>query len=154
MPVILLIDEDPLEARLIVDHLMLSDHVPLWAGESWDGLVMYRRVRPDLIIMAAPTPKALEWLQMLRLMRGTSTTPVLLIADRCPSQYYLAKLDVADCLVKPVDTEVLLQQVHNVLRQSAFNRRLQVPQARVCTTELRETPEQQEHPNGFSVPLS
>ena len=52
MACVVLIDGDPLQARLIVDNLATVGHVVLWARQSWDGLLLIHQSQPDLVIDA------------------------------------------------------------------------------------------------------
>lgn len=117
MALIVLIDGDPLQARLITDNLGTLGHIVQRATGSWDGLILAHRIRPDLIMVDCGIAQWSEFLTLARTMRGLSRTPILLIASRCPPQYFLRKLAVAGCIAKHFDAAVLVQQVEHLLLQ-------------------------------------
>ena len=119
MTVSVLIDDDALQARLIVDNLRSIEFTVLWTRQGWDGLVTAHQVRPDLIILDWDVPQALELLVLLRSNRSLSKTCLLLIATRCPPRYYHQKLNVSGCIEKPVDADVLIQQVQRIVQPAA-----------------------------------
>lgn len=108
---VVLIDGDPLQARLIVDNLGTVGHVVLWARQSWDGLLLIHRVWPDLVIADSAVPQCFEMLAILRTMRGLRRVPLLLIASRRPPKLYVKKLAITDCIDRHFDAEALVQQV-------------------------------------------
>jgi DNA-binding response OmpR family regulator len=118
MAIVVLIDGDPLQARLVVDNLGTVGHVVLWARQSWDGLLLIHRVRPDLVIIDSAVPQYFEMLTILRMMRGLSHLPLLMIASRRPPSYYLKKLAIAACIDKHFDAETLVQQVQHLVQPS------------------------------------
>lgn len=119
MAVILLIDNDPLQSRLVTDNLRLSGHAVLCAKQEWEGLWLSYSVRPDLIIIGSTPSRSVEILTLLRAMRGLAKTPVLLITSDQLSMYHLTKLGVASCVDKSIDPEVLLQHTHRLIRCAA-----------------------------------
>lgn len=126
MSVVMLIDDDPLQARLITDNLETLGHHVLWSRQSWDGLLEIYRVRPDLIILDAAVPQWQEFLTLLRALRGMRTTPLLLIASRCPSQSEMKSLAVAAFLRKHFDAQTLVEHIQHLLtsvRDSSFQAR-------------------------------
>jgi DNA-binding response OmpR family regulator len=118
MAIVVLIDGDPLQARLIVDNLGTVGHVVLWARQSWDGLLLTHQVRPDLLIIDSAVPQCFEMLTMLRTMRGLSRLPLLMIANRRPPSYYVKKLALAACIDRHFDAETLVQQVQQLVQPS------------------------------------
>lgn len=116
MACVVLIDGDPLQARLIVDNLATVGHVVLWARQSWDGLLLIHRSQPDLVIVDSTVPQCFEMLTILRTMRGLRRVPVLLIASRRPPKAHVKKLAIADWIASHFDAETLVQQVQAVIQ--------------------------------------
>jgi DNA-binding response OmpR family regulator len=114
MAVTLLIDDDPLQARLIIDNLSMTGHKVLWTRQCWESLLTVHSVRPDLVLVDCAVPQWVELLTLLRAIRNFSKTPVLLVCVRRPSHYYLKKLDIASCIDKPFSAEALVEQVQRI----------------------------------------
>lgn len=116
MACVVLIDGDPLQARLIVDNLGTIGHAVLWSRQSWDGLVLIHRSRPELVIVDSAVPQCFEMLTILRAMRGLHRVPLLLIACRRPPKAYVKQLAIADWIARHFDAESLVQQVQAVIQ--------------------------------------
>lgn len=113
---VVLIDDDPLQARLIVDNLGTVGHVVVWARHSWDGLLLIHRVRPDLVIADSAVLQCCEMLTILREMRSLRQMPLLLIASRRPPKSTIKQLLIADWIDRHFDAEMLVQQVQAVVQ--------------------------------------
>lgn len=121
MALVVLIDADPLQARLITDNLESVGHHVVWAHQGWDGLLSIHRLRPDLIVVDSGVQQWNEVLKVLRKMRGHEAIPAVLIAPRCPPQYELRRLAVAACLAKHFDAQQLVECVQEILRPIPLN---------------------------------
>jgi DNA-binding response OmpR family regulator len=120
MSIVVLIDGDPLQARLVVDNLRTIGHVVLWAQQAWDGLLLIHRIRPDLVITDSAVPQCFDVLTLLRAMRGLSRLPLLLITSHRPPNSCLKKLGISGCIDKHLDAEQLVQQVQCAVRLPAL----------------------------------
>ena len=121
MALVVLIDADPLQARLITDNLESVGHHVVWAHQVWDALLSIHRLRPDLLVIDSGVPQWNEVLKVLRKMRGLETIPVMLIAARCPTQYELRRLAVTACMDKHFDAQQLVDCVEGILRPVPLN---------------------------------
>jgi DNA-binding response OmpR family regulator len=119
MGIVVLLDGDALRARLINDNLATVGHVVLWANQSWDGLLLIHRVRPNLIIVDSGLSGYTELLKLVRAMRGLERAPLLLLASRQPAQYDVQKFALAGWIHKHFDAEDLVQQVQRTLQPPA-----------------------------------
>lgn len=115
MAVVLLIENDALQARWIHDNLRLIGHSVLWTHNEWDSLLTIHRVHPDLIIIDDTVAQAIQLLSLIRALRGICRTPVLFFTSNTISQYYCEKLSISNCMDKPVDAGQLVHQVQNIL---------------------------------------
>ena len=115
MRIVVLLDADALRARLINDNLATVGHVVLWSSQSWEGLLLANRVRPNLMIVDSTLPGYTDLLQLLRAMRGLDRVPLLVIASRQPPQYLVQKFALAGWIDSHFDAERLVQQVQSVL---------------------------------------
>lgn len=118
MSLVVLIDDDPLQARLITDNLRSVGHNVARAGYEWEGLLLVDQLHPDLVIVDCSLPQWNELLAMLRKVRGVSRTPLMLIASRRPPHYYLKKYAVSTCLEKHFDAADFVRQVDETIRRT------------------------------------
>lgn len=120
MAVICLLDDDPLQARVIVDNLQAMGHSVVWARHGWDALLLTRRVHPNLVLVDCATAQWLELLTILRTIRGFDTTPLVLLCAHYPPRYYLKKLGVVCTISKPFSAALLLEQVCGALHSVPY----------------------------------
>ncbi len=115
MAVIVLLDDDPLQARLIIDNLETMGHKVLWAQQSWEALLTVHRMRPDLVLMECAVPQWVEFLTLLRALQGCCKTPVLLICAYRPPRSLLKQLGIVSCIDKSFSAETLVEQVQGII---------------------------------------
>lgn len=115
MSIVVLLDGDPLQARLIADNLSTVGHTVLWVRHGLEGLVLIHRVRPDLVLADIAVPDCFEVLTLLRALRGLEQTPLLLLASCGPPQYRQQKLAIGGWINKHLDADELIQQVQRIL---------------------------------------
>lgn len=115
MGLIVLIDGDPLEARLVIDNLKSVGHTVLWTTDGWEGLLLAHRVRPDMLIVEGSVAQWTELLTLVRAMRSLRKTPLALITLRCPPEHLLRKWNIATCIDRHLDAEALVTTVQEVL---------------------------------------
>jgi DNA-binding response OmpR family regulator len=117
MALIVLIDGDPLQARLVIDNLKSVGHTVLWTTDGWDGLLLAHRVRPNLLIVDCGVAQWTELLTLLRAMRSLRKTPLALITLRRPPEHLLRKWSIATCINRHLDAEALVTTVQQLLHQ-------------------------------------
>jgi DNA-binding response OmpR family regulator len=118
-PFILVVEDDPSLAGLIVSELRIEGYAVAAAADGIDGLNQVRPRQPDLIILDWMLP-GLSGLDLCLRLRSTGiTTPVIMltardeIADRVAGLYAGAD----DYLIKPFSIEELLARVKVQLRK-------------------------------------
>lgn len=111
MAVTVLVDDDALQARVISDNLQMNGHIVLWERTSWTALLVAHRVRPDLIIVDSAVPQTVEFMKLVRMIRGLNRVSLFVIASRRLPQYYLSKLGVSGSIDKPFDAAGLVQEI-------------------------------------------
>jgi len=121
MALVVLIDADPLQARLVTDNLASVGHHVVWSHQGWDGLLSIHRLRPDLIVVDTGVPQWNDVLRVVRKMRGLEAIPAVLIAPRSPAQYELQRLAVSACVAKHFDAQQLVDCVEEILRPMPLN---------------------------------
>lgn len=115
MAMIALLDDDPLQARLIIDNLTMMNYNVLWAQQCWEGLLIVHRVRPDLVLLDCAVPQWIEFVTMLRALRGFRKIPVLLICANRPPSSLCKKLGIVGYIEKSFSAETLVEQVQQVI---------------------------------------
>jgi DNA-binding response OmpR family regulator len=122
-PTILLV-EDALElAPLIVRELQAAGFATLHAADGLTALELHASTTPDAIILDWMLPK-LDGLEVLRQLRRTAATPVLMLTARDEVADKVAGLEVGadDYLTKPFPMEELIARVRALLRRSELIR--------------------------------
>ncbi len=120
-PVILLVEDDPVFAR--VCSLGLSGHYRVEVARDGDeGLVRAKQLRPDCIVMDLfmPNRDGLDTLKALQSMPETAQIPVVLISAHPDLGGTLRSLDLGaiDHLTKPFPLNTLLTKVNAALKRS------------------------------------
>ncbi len=121
-PVILLVEDDPVFAR--VCSLGLSGHYRVETARDGDeGLARAKQLRPDCIVMDVfmPNRDGLDTLRALQSMPETAQIPVVLISAHPDLSGTLRNVDLGaiDHLTKPFPLNTLLTKVNAALKRSA-----------------------------------
>jgi len=122
---VLVVDPDPRMQRSLSEGLRQpwSGAQVLCAGTGEGGLQLFRRHRPDVVLLATALPDGLAF-DILREIRRVSDAPVLLLADNNADadQILGVQLGADDYVVQPVSAVVLAARINAVLRRGAFLR--------------------------------
>jgi len=120
---ILIIEDDQLLQDSIAVWLDLAGYEVAVADDGADGLVVLSKVRPDLVITDVVMPR-LNGIEMIRSVRqlpsALSRVPILVLTGSLRdfgSEAVSAGADWA--LAKPVDPEILLIHLRNLLNPPA-----------------------------------
>ncbi len=127
-PVILVVEDDPVLAEMLVDHLRLSiDARVIHATGAADALRQVHRRRPDLAIVDIGLPDG-DGLELIRLIRESCDCPALVITG-CPTlqrSVEALRLGADDLLTKPFDLhELSIAVLQAVDRHRASHRERQ-----------------------------
>jgi two-component system, cell cycle response regulator DivK len=124
-PVVLIVEDDPRNAKLFRDLLEYHGFATLAATSAEEGLELAQREQPDLVLMDIRLPgmDGVAALAHLRADERTATIPVL-AATASVMKEELARFDEAGFdgyIVKPIDTRAFPEQVRQALarRQAA-----------------------------------
>jgi CheY-like chemotaxis protein len=103
-----------------------SRYSPIFALDALEGLRVFKEKKPDLVItdLRMPNVDGLEFLTMLK--KEDASTPVIMItahADRMTLAETI-KMGASDYLVKPYDTDELINVIENTLSKSKMQRDL------------------------------
>jgi DNA-binding response OmpR family regulator len=117
---VLVVDDDLELAALIAYALRQAGYLVVEAHDGLEALAAAARESPDLVVLDVNLPR-LGGLDVLRRLRATSTTPVLLLTVRAAEEDQVLGLDLGadDYMAKPFSPRTLLARVRALLRRAA-----------------------------------
>jgi len=118
MKTILLIEDMPQLAAVIRRELRVSGYRVHHAAEGGIGLTLHRQHQPDVVILDWMLPD-IDGLEVLRRLRQTAPTPVLMLTARDAEVDRVVGLELGadDYLTKPFSMRELLARVRALLRR-------------------------------------
>src|SRR5260370_19279105 len=118
MAKVLLVEDAPDLAQLIARELHAAHYEVALADNGVSALQMHADEHPDLVILDWMLPK-MDGLEVLRRLRQSSTTPVLMLTGRDDEIDRVLGLEVGpdDYLVKPFRMPELLARTRAMLRR-------------------------------------
>ncbi|MBN2149108.1 MAG: response regulator transcription factor [Anaerolineales bacterium] len=121
---ILVIEDDRKTVDLIRLYLERDEYRVVEAFDGRMGLEMARRVHPDLVILDLMLPR-LDGLEVCRLLRNETNTPIIMLTARATEDDKLIGLDLGadDYVTKPFSPRELMARVRAVLRRATEQRR-------------------------------
>jgi DNA-binding response OmpR family regulator len=121
---VLLVEDAEGLAAVIVRELEAAGYRTLHAADGIAALELHAREQPDLVILDWMLPK-LDGLEVLRRMRQSAATPVLMLTARSEETDRVVGLEVGadDYLTKPFGVRELVARVRALLRRTELIRR-------------------------------
>jgi DNA-binding response OmpR family regulator len=121
MTTILLVEDEVELALVIVRELEAAGYRVLHAADGLTALELHARQQPDAIILDWMLPR-LDGLEVLRRLRRTSATPVLMLTARGEEADRVIGLEVGadDYLAKPFSTRELVARIRALLRRAEW----------------------------------
>jgi two-component system, OmpR family, response regulator len=118
-PTILVVEDAADLATLIVRELEAAGYATEQAADGLTALEAHARTLPDAVVLDWMLPK-LDGLEVLRQLRRTAATPVLMLTARDEVADRVAGLEVGadDYLTKPFPMEELIARIRALLRRS------------------------------------
>ena len=115
---ILIVEDEEIIREVLCSWLEEADYQTLTASNGLNGLEMIHQHDPDLIVADIMMPQ-LDGIELCRLTRETSGTPILLLTGLGGEQHRKEgyKVGATDYLVKPVDMDDFLTKVSTLLQQ-------------------------------------
>jgi two-component system KDP operon response regulator KdpE len=138
---LLLIEDDPAIRTPLLRALRERGHAVAAAHTAMGGLQTALDERPDLVVLDLGLPD-LDGLELLRMLRGVSTVPVIIATARDDEAEIVRGLDAGadDYVVKPFTAAQLDARVRAVLRRGAGD----PDESAVVVGELRVDPRSRE----------
>ena len=119
MQIILVVDDDPAQLKVMEMTLREANYRPVTAPNGEEGLKAFRQFQPDLVILDVMMPGMDGWETCYRI-RQISTVPIIFLTGRQTTDDKVSgfKLGADDYLVKPFLPDELLARVESVLRRT------------------------------------
>lgn len=146
---ILVVDDTPLNVKLLADLLGVSGYEVDTAASGAEGLEKVASFEPDLLLLDVVMPgmSGYEVCRSLRAAPETEALPVILVTALDPEEERVKGLDAGadDFLSKPVNRPELLARVKSLLRIKTLHERVQVQAAELAewNKSLEQRVEQQ-----------
>lgn len=124
MKSILIVEDDPLNAKLLTNLLEAHGYRTALATNGPDGVTAFEREKPDLALIDVQLPRKNGFEVCFEIKRSAAgaSTPVLLMSavhtDRVHANRYSADLRAEGYLIKPFDMNVLMARVHELIGQA------------------------------------
>ncbi len=125
---ILVVEDEPKMAALLLDYLRLAGHEPHWLDDGRAVEPYVREHAPDLVLLDLMLPGR-DGLEVCRGLRGFSEVPIVMLTARVEEADRLAGLDCGadDYICKtPFSPREIVARVKAILRRS---RRMPAPSA-------------------------
>ena len=115
---ILIVEDDTNIRSLLKLYLEQEGYQVETAGDGAEGLRVFKRVHPDLVLLDLMMP-VMDGTQMMRELRTFSQVPVVVITARADTfdKVALLELGADDYVTKPFETREVIARVRAVLRR-------------------------------------
>ena len=129
-PSILVVEDDPRIAELIVRNLEAAGYSCRVATEGPQALTIFEELKPVLVVLDLGLP-GLDGLEITRRIRSSSDVPILMATARSAEGDKLLGLELGadDYVTKPFSTAELVARVRALLRRSTGGLRERVVDA-------------------------
>ncbi|MFN8073951.1 MAG: response regulator transcription factor [Kineosporiaceae bacterium] len=120
---ILLIEDDAAIRSALLRALADRGHAVSWAPAGMPGLEALVREHPEVVLLDLGLPDV-DGLTVLRMLRGVSAVPVIIVTAREQDADVVAALDAGadDFVTKPFGADTLDARIRAVLRRAASRR--------------------------------
>jgi DNA-binding response OmpR family regulator len=118
---ILVIDDEAKLARTLSLYLEQAGFQPLTATDGAQGLAVFKREKPDLVLLDLNLPGGVDGLEVCRQIRREAQTPIIMLTARVEEVDRLIGLELGadDYVTKPFSPREVVARVRAVLRRSA-----------------------------------
>ena len=122
MKTILIVDDDVTLRTALVHYLENRGYRVLHAGSGLDGLALFKKHHPDIVVsdVMMPTMDGLEFCRQLRSSRTGQLTPFIFLSSRgdVDDRVQGHKIGADDYLVKPFEPRELVAKIEAQLERS------------------------------------
>jgi len=122
MSLILIVEDNEKNLKLVRDVLQVKGYTTLEAGTAEDGLVLARERKPDLILMDIQLPgiSGIEALKILRADPATAAIPAIAVTASVMQhdRKHITEAGFDAYLGKPIDLKEFLATVRRVLDET------------------------------------
>jgi len=136
---ILVVDDDLTIHKLLKTRLEAALYHVITAGDGQEGLVKFKKERPDLILLDVMMPNmdGYTFVQEFKKIGDLRTTPIIMVTAQELMEEIFRVEGINDYIVKPFQMENLLQKVEKHLRSP--DRRILVVDDAVEVVQLLES---------------
>lgn len=116
---VLVVDDEPTVREVVANYLRRDGHQVAEAADGSEALQLLQADPPDLVVLDMMLPGT-NGLDILRHVRSTSDTPVIMLTARAEESDRVAGLELGadDYVVKPFSPRELAARVNGVLRRT------------------------------------
>src|SRR5579885_738910 len=116
---LLIIDDEPGILETVETKMRREGYSTFTAESAEDGMRLFRRIKPDLVILDIMLPQR-SGLDFCRAVRKETTTPIIIISAKSEEADRVKGLELGadDYLVKPFSLSELTARVEAVLRRA------------------------------------
>ena len=120
---LLIIEDEPAIQEMVSSRLEREGYTTFVAATAEEGMRIYRRMRPSLILLDLMLPY-MSGIDFCRALRRESMTPVIVISAKAEEMSRVQALEAGadDYLVKPFSLSELSARVKAVLRRASATR--------------------------------
>ncbi len=142
-PIILLVDDEPVNLEVMRNYLELADCSALLASGGLEAERLLDSGRlPDAVVLDVMMPhmSGLELARRLRETHGLAELPILMVTARTQTDDLLAAMDAGanDYLTKPFEREEFLFRINNLVSLSRSHRDAQRSEVRIREAAQQE----------------
>lgn len=115
---ILIVEDDPQIARIVMDHLRREGYACTWASTGLEGWRDFQELSPDLAVVDIMLPE-MDGFDLCRNIRLASDVPLLLMSARQEDQAKVEGLELGadDYITKPFSLTELSARIRSHLRR-------------------------------------
>lgn len=116
---LLIIDDEPAIVETVETRLRKDGFTTFAADSAEEGMRLFRRVKPDLVILDIMLPQR-SGFEFCRAVRQENTTPIIMLSARAEEADRIKGLELGadDYVVKPFNLSELSARVKAVLRRA------------------------------------
>ena len=116
---LLIVDDEPAILETVENKFRREGYTTFAADSAEEGMRLYKRIKPDLIILDVMLPGR-SGLELCRAIRRDGATPIIFLSARAEDSDRVGGLDIGadDYVTKPFNLSELAARVKAVLRRS------------------------------------